>query len=372
MAELKNIRIALSGIYDYAAEELPSLRVPLPHHGAPDWVTEKLIYKVYRPATVLAQAVNKFASLPLTHNHPVLPVSAQNFRELALGWTGEKPYIDYIDGEVGIRSTLILYDDEALTAYNNGEIQLSPGYVASFEWEKGIAPNGEEYDIIMKDIQSVNHLALLPIGRGGSYAVVLDGAPENNDNASKEHISAEENEAAKKRVFGKEYKGFKGKEAIEKLIAEKQGFVQNAFSRDDVGNIDVVYGEIVDPQKLKGYGLKKILAKHPEITPEIIENVIKNGTKKDTYNGCNLSFNGYIVGLNRGYKENGKYVTTDNYIVTSFLKEKEADAIARAANFTSDTARPENLYDVIIIDSAPKFKSVFEIVRGSVFDRVRA
>lgn len=170
MPELKNIRIALSGIYPYAASEIPSLRLP----PAPEWAKGKEIYRVYRPATVLAQAVDLFASLPLTHNHPNTPVNGENFRALALGWTGEKPYIDMVNNEVGIRSTLIIYDNEALTAYNNGEIQLSPGYNGEFAWQQGTAPNGEQYDIIMNKITSVNHLALLPIGRGGENAVVLD------------------------------------------------------------------------------------------------------------------------------------------------------------------------------------------------------
>lgn len=178
MAELKNIRIAVSGLYDYALEEIPTLRIPSPGHGAPSWVEEKRLYKVYRPAPVLAAACGKFKMLPLTHHHPKTPVDGQNFRDLAVGYTGENPWIDYIKetDEVGIRSTVMMYDDEALRAYESGEVQLSPGYIATFEWQKGKAPNGEEYDIIMKEITDVNHLALLPAGRGGEYAVVMDGA----------------------------------------------------------------------------------------------------------------------------------------------------------------------------------------------------
>ena len=84
MAELKNIRIAVS--------------------GAPEWVEEKRLYKVYRPAPVLAAACKKFASLPLTHHHPKTPVDGQNFRNIAIGWTGESPEVDYIaeTDEVGI------------------------------------------------------------------------------------------------------------------------------------------------------------------------------------------------------------------------------------------------------------------------------
>lgn len=221
MAELKNIRIAVSGIYDYALEEIPTLRLPLPGQGAPDWAEKKQIYKIYRPAFVLAAACDKFKMLPLTHHHPNTPVDGQNFRKLAVGYTGENPFVDWIKDtdEVGIRSTVMIYDDEALNAYERGEIQLSPGYVASFEWQRGKAPDGQEYDIVMKEITDVNHLALLPAGRGGEYAVVMDGlchrgqfdgykdkvsvftlaklnlaaksndgAPRGNDNASKDHM----------------------------------------------------------------------------------------------------------------------------------------------------------------------------------------
>lgn len=212
MAELKNIRIAVSGLYDYAYDELPTLRVAMPGNGAPDWVEKKDIYKVYRPAPVLAAACDKFKMLPLTHHHPRVPVDGQNFRDLAVGYTGENPEVDYLSdkNEVGIKSTVMMYDDEALKAYDNGEIQLSPGYIAVFEWKKGTAPNGEPYDIIMKEITEVNHLALLPNGRGGEDAVVLDnapetkdqsifdlvktkdGAPKGNDNAAKDHVKDEE------------------------------------------------------------------------------------------------------------------------------------------------------------------------------------
>ena len=177
MAELKNIRIAVSGIYEYSVNELDSLHLSL--ESAPAWVERKDLYRVYRPASVLAAACSKFKLLPLTHHHPLIPVDSVNFRELAIGYTGENPYIDYIDSsdEVGIRSTVLLYDDEAQQAYQRGEKRLSPGYAASFAWQQGTSPHGEAYDIIMQEISDVNHLALLPAGRGGEYARVLDAHP---------------------------------------------------------------------------------------------------------------------------------------------------------------------------------------------------
>ena len=82
-----------------------------------------------------------------------------------------------------------------------------------------------------------------------------------------------------------------------------------------------------------------------------------------THNGCDLIYKDWIVGLNKGYRENGKYVTTDNFIVTSFKRNEEKetnDTIAYAATFTPDTNRSENLLsDEMIIHSAPKVKSIF-------------
>ena len=85
---------------------------------------------------------------------------------------------------------------------------------------------------------------------------------------------------------------------------------------------------------------------------------LKNGKKTDTNNGCNIEY--------KGYRENGKYVTTDNFIVTSFKNEKEEviDIKASAAILTSGASEPGNLFmDEIIIDTDVKVKSVFERVR---------
>ena len=167
--------------YKSSTANRQTFRLPFPHQdGAPEWAQKKDIYKVYRPANVLAAACSKFKLLPLTHHHPSALVDSRNFRDLTIGYTGENPFIDYLDDkdEIGIRSNVLLYDDEAQGAYERGEKQLSPGYIATFEWQQGKSPHGESYDIVMKEICDVNHLALLPSGRGGEDAVVLDKEPE--------------------------------------------------------------------------------------------------------------------------------------------------------------------------------------------------
>lgn len=43
-------------------------------------------------------------------------------------------------------------------------------------------------------------------------------------------------------IYGKEFPGVKGQEAIEKLMAEKQGHVRSAFRRPEFGGIDLIWG----------------------------------------------------------------------------------------------------------------------------------
>jgi hypothetical protein len=58
----------------------------------------------------------------------------------------------------------------------------------------------------------------------------------DNDNVSKEIKPIKE-------FLGTAFAGFKGQEAINKLLKEKQGYVPNAFYRDDIGGIDLVWGD---------------------------------------------------------------------------------------------------------------------------------
>lgn len=391
MAELKNIRIAISGIYDYAFEELGNLG--LSFSNAPDFTEKKAIYKVYRPATVLASAVDKFKMLPLTHHHPRNPVDEKNFRELTIGFTDSNPFVDYLEdkNEVGIRSTALLYDSEALDAYERGEIQLSPGYFADFEWQNGVSPNGEKYDIIMKEIKDVNHLALLPNGRGGNDAVVLDsrktifdivreqmqkdGAPKGNDNASKEHK--------------KERKG-----ALKVLTkSELHNFIKT--HKNSKENIRVSLGDVKEEAK------QRIKAKTGiEVNRVILESdSIRHAFKKPNHNleeddlddmfdvintttDISLSeekSNNNQVIIFKKQEPNGVYLLEefrsgkgDLELVTAYRLKKNrqpqhnVNKINPGNNVQNGTAPSDNLSQ----DSLPR-KTIFEIVQMNIFDQIR-
>ena len=65
-------------------------------------------------------------------------------------------------------------------------------------------------------------------------------------------------------IFGPIYRQFekKPKEAIKYLRKMKDGECIAALHRNDIGDIDIVWGKVTDPIKHKGYGLAHIIDKH--------------------------------------------------------------------------------------------------------------
>ena len=73
-------------------------------------------------------------------------------------------------------------------------------------------------------------------------------------------------------LLGKEHKGVKGKAAIDKLLEEKNGYVKNAFSRNEIGSIDLVWGNdefglqhIIKRRNEDGYDGESFLSEVPNI-----------------------------------------------------------------------------------------------------------
>lgn len=77
-----------------------------------------------------------------------------------------------------------------------------------------------------------------------------------------------------KGTFGTIYTQFENKpvKAIKHLIKVKEGEASNALYRDDIGFIDIVWGEN-DPKTNRGYGLKHIIEKHGKELQELGFNV---------------------------------------------------------------------------------------------------
>ena len=388
--------------YKSSTANRQTFRLPFPHQdGAPEWAQKKDIYKVYRPANVLAAACSKFKLLPLTHHHPSALVDSRNFRDLTIGYTGENPFIDYLDDkdEIGIRSNVLLYDDEAQGAYERGEKQLSPGYIATFEWQQGKSPHGESYDIVMKEICDVNHLALLPSGRGGEDAVVLDKEPERQtifdvvrmtkdeqDANGNEHspsngqfVSKGEGGTSKgKNKDGieenddsgypeknyPEYKGT-GQKAVDFLVKNKSGQVKGAFNRSDIGDIDVVWGEVTNKIEHTGYGLSHIIDKHGDSAAKKLGDVVETGdvTMTDKRGRIYIEKDNYRVVIRKSWNGNHK-----KWIVTGFEKELAGNrTVSRSAGNNVAETSPQPTTDSIA-QPEKKIKTIFERVQGTIFD----
>ena len=111
----------------------------------------------------------------------------------------------------------------------------------------------------------------------------------------------------KEQFFGVEYKGVKGKAAIDKLLQEKQGHVKAAFYRKEVGDIDLVWGHefsglkhviiLRDEQKATGEGKMSGLEMANKI-PEIID---KGQFIVDNDNRLKFELGDYRVGINPNY-----------------------------------------------------------------------
>ncbi|WP_144443954.1 DUF3519 domain-containing protein, partial [Helicobacter pylori] len=133
--------------------------------------------------------------------------------------------------------------------------------------------------------------------------------------------------------FGKNYPEFalKPKEALEKLLQEKNGQVTGAAFREDLGGIDFVWGN-------KDYGLEHILKKREkqytrlglnaeqikERTDELLKSipeVIEKGVLfKDDLGRVNVELNNIRVGLKNTWDDNN---LNNHFMVTSYERDKK-------------------------------------------------
>ncbi|MGN8467345.1 DUF3519 domain-containing protein [Helicobacter pylori] len=136
--------------------------------------------------------------------------------------------------------------------------------------------------------------------------------------------------------FGKNYAEFilKPKEALEKLLQEKNGQVAGAAYRDDLGGIDFVWGK----DGKDGYGLAHILEKREkqytrlglnaeqikERTDELLRSipeVIENGTLlKDDLGRVSVELNNIRVGLKNTWDNNN---LNNHFVVTSYERDEK-------------------------------------------------
>ena len=123
----------------------------------------------------------------------------------------------------------------------------------------------------------------------------------------------------------KELETITGKGAVETLLIAKMGHIENAFYKEGLGAIDLVWGD----EKI---GLQKIVEKHLDDFASFgsgeagiikgISEIVENG-KLITENGVNTLWykkgdEYYLVGISKGFNNKGE----NNWIITSYKKTK--------------------------------------------------
>ncbi|ELB7667884.1 hypothetical protein RH749_001745, partial [Campylobacter upsaliensis] len=138
-----------------------------------------------------------------------------------------------------------------------------------------------------------------------------------------------------KEDFGENFAGYKGKEAIEKLLEEQRGQVKGAFYKEGLGEIDLVWGD-------KNYGLEHILNKHggefKNLARELSEAVENGKIVKDDKGRLRLEYENKIVGI----KDNWKGEKTAHWVVTAYVKKEKEASLYTSASFTKGEALPLN------------------------------
>lgn len=174
VAEARSVR---TGIQLYAGHEVGKPEMP--------------VVRVYRPADQVfaADSLQSFTHAPVTMDHPAEAVTADNWKQLAVG---EVSTAAKKDGE-WVHLPLILKDAAAIQAVESGKRELSAGYTCELVWGDGAAPDGQAFDAQQSNIK-INHLAIVDRARAGSKARIGDGAkswgaaPVTNDQPEKDEI----------------------------------------------------------------------------------------------------------------------------------------------------------------------------------------
>lgn len=151
-----SVRVARTGVQAYTGREVD----PDNEHGLRD----KATVNVYRPEDEVfhTDSLRSFSVLDVTVDHPSESVTSDNWKQYAVGVTGEEVVRD---GQY-IRIPMMLKDADAIKAVEGGKRQLSVGYSTKIVLEAGTTADGLQYDAKQTIIRA-DHLSIVGLARGG-------------------------------------------------------------------------------------------------------------------------------------------------------------------------------------------------------------
>lgn len=193
------------------------------YNGAELGLKDRKILRVYRPEDEVfkEKSLSSYAHRPVTLDHPKGMVDSSNWKQTAVGQTGEEVVRD----GAFVRVPMVVMDKAAIEAVKSGVRELSMGYSCDIELVDGTTPEGESYDAIQRNLR-MNHLAIVPMARGGSHLRIGDhnGAEPMNDTVHKtrtvlvDGLQVEATDASAT--------------AIEKLLGERKALTDAAKAAD--------------------------------------------------------------------------------------------------------------------------------------------
>ncbi|MCL1937363.1 MAG: hypothetical protein FWF52_03080, partial [Candidatus Azobacteroides sp.] len=159
------------------------------------------------------------------------------------------------------------------------------------------------------------------------------------DSTVETKVNADEIQPIGRGFFGNIYDQFKGKvkEAFNFLASRKEGDLIGVFHRDELGDIDLIWGSVEDKTGLAHIEDKHINRQNDfaniNEAADIIGDVVNNGTvTKDTNDKAIIEKDGYRVIVKKTIRDNaGNIIHLKNWIVTAYdrargAKEKKASA----------------------------------------------
>lgn len=146
-------------------------------------VNPNTMYNVFRPASTVfdPETISSSKLKPMTCTHPDEFVDSENNREYSIGSIGEN--VRPLDEEK-LGCNLLVTDAVAVDKILAGTHELSPGYTSHIIKAQG-EYKGLSYDYMFDAPMTVNHLALVERGRGGSDVRIFDHKSSEKNMTSK-------------------------------------------------------------------------------------------------------------------------------------------------------------------------------------------
>lgn len=165
MPKYHNVAIARSGVQYYMRDELVGMGLT----SIPREFNHLSVFGVYRPALQIQKHAKDYTNKGVVIGHERWISGLDD--PAVIGTTSDEVSTKMYGNEVELHGKVALFDEN----YDIKDQPVSPGYKAKYVWNSGVTADGVEFQVVMKEILAVNHLAFVPKGRGGDHIKVLDG-----------------------------------------------------------------------------------------------------------------------------------------------------------------------------------------------------